>query len=136
MERCVTPQVHSTILHEIVRVIDARARVPERVRIRGREYQVAYLEDHKQRLEEAIRRRDADRLNMLYGQLASKVKYQILSHPANKAPKARIDPEKGRGTKWTATSRKAACAKKRAKATKKDLPTRGSKLRVSGAARG
>ena len=77
-ERWVTPQVDSSILHEIVRVIDVRGRVPERVRVRTREYQLTYLEDHKQRLEEALRRHDLGRLNMLYGQLASKVKYQFL----------------------------------------------------------
>jgi hypothetical protein len=66
------------ILHEIVRVIQARAKVPERVRILKREYQVTYLEDHRQRIEEALRRHDSDRLSMLFGQLASKVKYQLL----------------------------------------------------------
>jgi len=87
-ERWVSPQVDSSILHEIVRVIEARGRVPERVRVRTREYHVTYLEDHKQRLEEALRRHDPDRLNMLYGQLASKVKYQLLrivrARPAEK----------------------------------------------------
>ena len=71
-------RVDLAILHEIVRVIQARAKVPERVRIQKREYQVMYLDDHRQRIEEALRRRDSDRLNMLFGQLASKVKYQLL----------------------------------------------------------
>lgn len=78
-----TQPVDSSILHEIVRVVDSRSKVPERVRIRGKEYQLTYLDDHKQRLEEALRRHDADRKNMLYGQLASKVKYQLLRHVAN-----------------------------------------------------
>ena len=68
----------STILHEIVRVIQDRANVPERVRVQKREYQLTYLDDHRQRIEEALRRHDSDRLNMLFGQLASKVKYQVL----------------------------------------------------------
>ena len=77
-----TVRVDSTILHEIVRVIQARARVPERVRLRKREYEISYLEDHRQRLEEALRRHDPDRLNMLFGQLASKVKYHLLRQVA------------------------------------------------------
>jgi hypothetical protein len=131
----VTPEVHSAILHEIVRVIDAHARVPERVRIRGREYQVAYLEDHKQRLEEAIRRRDADRLNMLYGQLASKVKYQLLAHAGNKTKQPKGRPEKRRRADWTGTSSKTVCAKKRTKVPKKDLAAKGAKAWAAGTAR-
>jgi hypothetical protein len=131
----VTPQVHSTILHEIVRVIDAHARVPECVRIRGRDYQVAYLEDHKQRLEEAIRRRDADRLNMLYGQLASKVKYQLLSHSGNKAGQAKARPEKRRRGEWTGTSSESVCAKKRTKVAKKVLAAKGARVLAAGTAR-
>jgi hypothetical protein len=76
--RVPTARVDSTILHEIVRVIQARANVPERVRIQKREYQITYLDDHRQRIEEALRRHDPDRLSMLFGQLASKVKYQLL----------------------------------------------------------
>jgi len=71
-------RVDLAILQEIVRVVQARTKVPERVRIQKRQYQITYLDDHKQRIEEAIRRHDTDRLNMLFGQLASKVKYQLL----------------------------------------------------------
>ena len=60
---------------------------PERVRVRAREYLITYLEDHQRRLEDALHRYDSDRLNMLYGQLASKVKYQLLKERA--APKKR-----------------------------------------------
>ena len=73
-----TARVDSTILHEIVRIIQARAKVPERVRLHKREYQITYLDDHRQRIEEVLRRHDPDRLNMLFGQLASKVKYHLL----------------------------------------------------------
>jgi len=66
------------ILHEIVRIIQARAKVPERIRLQKRAYQITYLDDHRQRIEEAIRRHDTDRLSMLFGQLASKLKYQLL----------------------------------------------------------
>jgi hypothetical protein len=76
-------RVDLTILHEIVRVIQARAKVPERVRIQKREYQITYLDDHRQRIEEALRRHDSDRLSMLFGQLASKVKYQLLRRVAS-----------------------------------------------------
>jgi hypothetical protein len=71
-------RVDSTILHEIARIVQARAKVPERVRIQNRQYQITYLDDHRQRIEEALRRHDGDRLGMLFGQLASKVKYQLL----------------------------------------------------------
>lgn len=73
-----TARLDSMILHEIVRIIQARAKVPERVRLRKHDYQISYLEDHRQRIEEALRRHDPDRLNMLFGQLASKVKYHLL----------------------------------------------------------
>jgi len=75
--------VDLTILHEIVRVIQARAKVPERVRLQKRQYQITYLDDHRQRIEEALRRHDSDRLSMLFGQLASKVKYQLLRRVAS-----------------------------------------------------
>lgn len=71
-------RLDSTILHEIAHVVQTRAKVPDRVRLQKREYQITYLDDHRQRIEEALRRHDLDRLNMLFGQLASKVKYQLL----------------------------------------------------------
>ena len=75
-------RVDSTILHEIARIVQMRAKVPDRVRIQNRQYQITYLEDHLQRIEEALRRHDTDRLGMLFGQLASKVKYQLLRRVA------------------------------------------------------
>lgn len=87
-------RLDSTILHEIVRVVQARAKVPERLRIQNREYEITYLEDHRQRIEEALRRRDTDRLSMLFGQLTSKVKYQLLRRlgvPAARRAPARVD---------------------------------------------
>ncbi len=66
------------ILREIVRIVQEKARVPEKVRILKRFYALTYLEDHRQRIEEALRRFDSDRVNMLFGQLASKVKYQMI----------------------------------------------------------
>ena len=89
--------VDSSILHEIVRVIEARSRVPGRVAVRAWEYQITYLEDHQRRLEEAIQRHDADRINMLYGQLASKVKYQLLRRLPEKA-RAKKRPSTGNKT--------------------------------------
>ena len=75
------------ILHEIVRVIEKREKVPERVRVRTKQYQITYLDDHRQRLEEAIRRRDSDRLGMLFGQLQGRIKYQLMK-PAGKRTKS------------------------------------------------
>ena len=68
----------SAILHEIVRIIRERAQVPEKVRIRTKQYAITYLEDHRQRLEEAMRRHDTDRIGMLFGQLPGRIKYQLL----------------------------------------------------------
>ena len=74
----------SAILHEIVRIIQERAHVPEKVRIRTKQYQITYLEDHRQRLEEAMRRRDTDRLGMLFGQLPGRIKYQMMKASRSK----------------------------------------------------
>jgi hypothetical protein len=79
--------VDVAILHEIVRVVQANGVVPEKVRVVNRSYEITYLDDHRQRIEEALRRRDTDRLGMLFGQLTSKVKYQLLKERA--APKKR-----------------------------------------------
>jgi hypothetical protein len=91
----VTQPVDNSILHEIVRVIESRRKVPEKVIVKSREYLLTYLEDHQRRLEEALQRYDADRLNMLYGQLASKIKYQLLRRlPARAAEAVGISPAK------------------------------------------
>lgn len=113
-----TQPVDSGILHEIVRIVDSRSKVPDRVRLRGREYQITYLEDHKQRLEEALRRRDGDRINMLYGQLASKVKYQVLRTGAGAQSSA---ARKGRDR---AAAKKATSAAKHRPLAKKSVPAK------------
>ncbi len=84
-------RLDSAILHAIVRHIEEKEKVPERVRVRSRQYQITYLDDHRQRLEDAIQRRDPDRLNMLFGQLPGRIKYQQL-RPAR--PAARKVPPK------------------------------------------
>ena len=90
-----TQPVDSSILHEIVRVIESRRKVPEKVIVKSKEYLLTYLEDHQRRLEEALMRYDSDRLNMLYGQLASKIKYQLLRRlPGKAAEAAGIAPAK------------------------------------------
>lgn len=70
------------ILREIVRVIQTQRSVPDRVRIQAHEFEITYLDDHRQRIEDALRRYDADRLNILFGQLSSKVKYRQVQRPA------------------------------------------------------
>ena len=110
-------RVDLAILHEIVRVIQARAKVPERVRILKRDYQITYLEDHRQRIEEALRRHDSDRVNMLFGQLASKVKYQLLRRSPSR-PKARVQARAPHGRNTT-TSRSAATTRTAAAARRK-----------------
>ncbi|MBP1684019.1 MAG: hypothetical protein H6Q33_162 [Deltaproteobacteria bacterium] len=96
-------RLDSTILHEIAHVIQTRAKVPERVRLQKREYRITYLDDHRQRIEEALRRHDPDRLNMLFGQLASKVKYQLLRRI--------VARDSARGQAQTATRRAARTAR-------------------------
>jgi hypothetical protein len=119
----VSHPVHSVILHEIVRVIESRGRVPERVRIRGKEYNITYLDDHRQRLEEALRRRDTDRVNMLYGQLSSKVKYQLQRHQ----PSRRATPTKPRRPPVRTRSPRPADRKQRASALSKK-PAKKSRI--------
>jgi len=97
-------RVDLSILHEIVRVVQARAKVPQRVRILKRDYQITYLEDHRQRIEEALRRHDTDRLSMLFGQLASKVKYQLLRRPASR--QLRSAPARAAGRRTAPTRQK------------------------------
>src|SRR5215475_316871 len=126
----VSQPVDSSILHEIVRVIESRRKVPEKVVVKSKEYVLTYLEDHQRRLEEALQRYDADRLNMLYGQLASKIKYQLLrrlparaagaiglgaaKRPAAKAPVAAKKPQKPAAkTKSAAKAAKPAASKRK-----------------------
>lgn len=146
-----TQPVDRNILLEIVRVVGSRAKVPEKVRVRGNEYQLTYLDDHKHRLEDALMRHDSDRLNMLYGQLASKVKYQLLrptaARRAGTAAKKRgvvkgsarrpTPPERTRSSavsKRKDTKRKAQSAKKqrpaapkKARAAKKTATSRAAR---------
>lgn len=130
-----TQPVDSSILHEIVRVIESRRKVPEKVVVKSREYVLTYLEDHQRRLEEALNRYDADRLNMLYGQLASKIKYQLLrrlparaadalglgstKRPAAKAPAARKPEKSTVKAKGAASKAKKPAVPKRKAAAKR-----------------
>ncbi len=104
-----------SILHEVVRVIEARRRVPERIRVGAREYLITYLEDHRNRLEEALRRYDTDRLNMLFGQLASKIKYQFNRRVAARTVPGQ--PAKAKAAKKKSAGKKKAPAKKAKKST-------------------
>ena len=115
-----TQPVDSSILHEIVRVIESRRKVPDKVVVKGREYQLTYLEDHQRRFEEALQRYDSDRLNMLYGQLASKIKYQMLRRVPTRAPA----PEARRAKKASAPKPAPAKAKKVARPKVKAVSAR------------
>jgi hypothetical protein len=123
----VTQPVDSSILHEIVRVIESRRKVPGKVIVKSREYLLTYLEDHQRRLEEALQRYDADRLNMLYGQLASKIKYQLLRRmPARATEAVGITPAKRAAVHAPAT-KKAAKPASRPKAAVKPKKTVATK---------
>jgi len=103
------------ILREIVRIVQEKARVPEKVRILKRQYLLTYLEDHRQRLEEALRRFDSDRVNMLFGQLASKVKYQLVRTSRRQAAaKRQVVAKPRRAAKVVVRTAKAATSVKRA----------------------
>lgn len=136
-----TQPVDSSILHEIVRIVESRRKVPEKVIVKSKEYLLTYLEDHQRRLEEALNRYDRDRLNMLYGQLASKIKYQLLrriparaaatlgagaaAKPRKKAgakaagPAARVAAKKATAAKAAAKKPAKPVAKKKAVAAKR-----------------
>lgn len=129
--------VDKSILQEIVRVIEARRKVPEKVVVRSREYVITYLEDHMNRLEEALRRYDSDRLNMLYGQLASKVKYQmhrmVAARPKEAkaarptAAKAKKAASPAKPVVKKAAAKKAAAKKSPRKAAAKRAPAKAAK---------
>ena len=120
-----TQPVDSSILHEIVRIIDSRRKVPDKVIVTSKEYLLTYLEDHRNRLEEALMRFDRDRLNMLYGQLASKVKYQLLRRVPARAASAMGLAEKRTPANLVAKPAKPAAAKaKPAAKAKKAVPAK------------
>lgn len=112
-------RVDVSILKEIARIVQSRAKVPERILIQKRTFLITYLDDHKQRIEEALRRHDPDRLNMLFGQLESKVKYQVIRRSAAAAKRQKPPPSTMR-SKGSGSSRQAgkstATAPKRSQA--------------------
>jgi len=101
-------RVDVNILKEIARIVQSRAKVPDRIQLQKRTFLITYLEDHRQRIEEALRRHDGDRLNMLFGQLESKVKYQVVRRAGAAAQKAGV----GRSTQTTKSARPKASPKK------------------------
>jgi hypothetical protein len=123
----VTQPVDSSILHEIVRIIESRRKVPDKVIVTSKEYLLTYLEDHRNRLEEALMRFDRDRLNMLYGQLASKVKYQLLRRVPARAAAAMGLAEKPTAAKPTAKASKPAATRARPAAAKAKPAARKAK---------
>jgi hypothetical protein len=126
--------VDSSILHEIVRIIESRRKVPVKVVVKAKEYLLTYLDDHQRRLEEALMRFDRDRLNMLYGQLASKIKYQLVRRlPARATPAltARKPAAKPAAlSKSKAALKKPAAAKKKVSARSAKAAPRKSKAAV------
>lgn len=129
-ERELTQPVDSSILHEVVRVIESRRKVPEKVIVKSKEYALTYLEDHQRRLEEALHRYDADRLNMLFGQLASKIKYQLLRRlPARAAEAVGLAPGKRPAAKAPPAKRLAKPAAKKRVRVKQSMAQRKSGAR-------
>ncbi len=87
-------KIDRPILLEIVRIVQAQSRVPEHISIQKRRFSITYLEDHRQRIEEALRRLDNDRLNMLFGQLESKIKYQVVRTPRGETAHVPVKAER------------------------------------------
>lgn len=121
-------KIDRPILLEIVRVIREQAKVPDLISIQKRAFSITYLDDHRQRIEDAVRRQDGDRLNMLFGQLESKVKYQAIRAPkvpvgASKAvaAEAKSAPRSKSSSGSHAPARRAAVAEVTA-------PKRGAKV--------
>lgn len=118
--------VDSSILHEIVRIIESRRKVPAKVIVKSKEYLLTYLEDHERRLEDALARFDRDRLNMLYGQLASKIKYQLLRRtlpsPGAKTGPAGEQPARS-GAAKPSPGKTGAASRKKTAAVKTPAPT-------------
>lgn len=126
-------RVDVSILKEIARIVQSRTKVPERVLIQKRTFLITYLDDHKQRIEEALRRHDPDRLNMLFGQLESKVKYQLIRRSAAAAKRQKPTPASAstRRAKGSGSRRQAA----KSTATTKRSQANTSRKRVSKASR-
>ncbi|GBD26103.1 hypothetical protein HRbin30_01431 [bacterium HR30] len=104
-----TTPLDKEILQEIVRVIRAEEKVPYTVDVGGKRYALTYLEDHAQRLMDALASRDANMLSILFGQLASKVKYQAVASPEPRVARRPAKAQKSVATKATpARKRKAA----------------------------
>lgn len=89
-----TTPLDKEILHEIVRVIRAKEQVPHTVEVGGKRYALTYLDDHYQRLMDALASRDANMLSILFGQLASKVKYQVVAGPEPGVKRRATAPKK------------------------------------------
>ncbi|MCK6556724.1 hypothetical protein L6Q96_19420 [Candidatus Binatia bacterium] len=118
-------QADLPILREIVRVVQTQGTVPERVHIQTREFEITYLDDHRQRIEEALRRHDGDRLNMLFGQLSSKVKYRHLRRVA-RVERGR-KPQRASGARVEKPAAAKRGAKPAAKRGAKPTPKRNAK---------
>lgn len=114
-------RVDVNILKEIARVVQSRAKVPDRIQLQTRTFLITYLDDHRQRIEEALRRHDPDRLNMLFGQLESKVKYQVVRGTQKQAAS-----RSSRATSRSAPSRSksASSVKSRSGKTTKKRPAK------------
>ena len=128
-----TQPVDTSILHEIVRIIESRRKVPEKVIVKSKEYVLTYLDDHRRRLEEALQRYDADRLNMLYGQLASKIKYQLMRRlPARAAAAMGLGSSRSAAAKPRSVKKAPA---KRAAKPKRVRPKKAAKRAPAAAKR-
>ncbi|GIW43020.1 MAG: hypothetical protein KatS3mg077_0302 [Candidatus Binatia bacterium] len=118
-----TTPLDKEILQEIVRIVRTKEEVPTCVEVGGKRFAVTYLDDHSQRLRDAIASRDANMLSILFGQLASKVKYQLLS---TAAPTSRVARTKTKLRATRKTGLKRAQPKGSSSKASRQLPQSAS----------
>lgn len=124
--------LHRLVLKEVARVVESMRKVPERVRVAGRTYRILYLEDHARRMEEALFRQDRDRLNMLFGQLSSKLRYQVERVARKSRRREAKDASRGRSRASSGEKSGASTVKS---AVSKDKKTSRAEQRRPGRAR-
>lgn len=120
------------ILQEIVRIVQTQQRVPTSVQVDGHQYALTYLDDHDRRLQDAIENRDSNLLGMLFGQLASRVKYQAIPAKvarAGRSPTGKSRPSAAGGKERQGKATKASPWAKRHGARESRVPKQGGGVR-------
>ncbi len=130
-----TTVLDKQILQEIVRVVQAEERVPTVVQVNGQRYVLTYLEDHDRRMQDALANRDPNLLSMLFGQLASKVKYQLfvpqVVKPSKDVRKPEAGPREAKRKKAAAKTPARVRGQRAAKGSQRDKARAKKKAKVA-----